>query len=200
MIKFPSFFILLLLCSACSSQATPEIEKIKSSGDKIAEAAISIIDPSIFYDPSYRKLDYPNGDVNEKTGVCTDVVIRTYRLLGIDLQELVHEDMKENFHLYPKNWGMKKPDSNIDHRRVPNLMTFFSRFGIEKKITYELSDFNPGDILCWDLAGGITHIGIVSSEKANNGDPLIIHNIGSGQVSENVFFNWKMIGHYSFSH
>jgi len=159
----------------------------------LAEAAKKIINPSIIYDPSYIKIKYPMGDVDSKTGVCTDVVIRAYRGIGIDLQKEVHEDMKINFDKYPKKWGMTKQDPNIDHRRVPNLMKFFSRKGKVLKITYNPLDYEPGDIVCWDLGGGILHIGIVL-----NNNESVIHNIGYGQIAEDCLFCWEIIGHYSY--
>jgi len=141
----------------------------------------------------------PNGDVPANTGVCSDVVIRAYRKLGIDLQKEVHEDMKANFNKYPKNWGLSRPDRNIDHRRVPNLMVFFSRHGTVKNISQNASDYKPGNIVCWDLGGGLTHIGIVSRKKSKDGKRhRIIHNIGAGQVLEDCLFNWKIIGHYTY--
>jgi uncharacterized protein len=153
----------------------------------------------VVYDPSYFKIDYPNGDVPRGRGVCTDVVIRAYRGVGIDLQRLVHEDMNKNFRLYPNNWGMKGTDRNIDHRRVPNLMVFFSRFGKIKPITYNSQDYVPGDVVCWRLYGGVTHIGIVSSRKSSiSGRHLIVHNIGRGQVYEDCLFDYGIIGHYSY--
>jgi uncharacterized protein YijF (DUF1287 family) len=160
---------------------------------KLAEAAKKIIDPSIIYDPSYIRIKYPMGDVDPKTGVCTDVVIRAYRGIDIDLQKEVHEDMKVNFDKYPKKWGMAKPDPNIDHRRVPNLMKFFSRKGKILKITYNPLDYKPGDIVCWDLGGGILHIGIVLDNPES-----VIHNIGYGQIIEDCLFCWEVIGHYSY--
>jgi uncharacterized protein YijF (DUF1287 family) len=166
---------------------------------KLSNAAISIIDPEVVYTPDYVGIKYPNGDVPAKTGVCTDVVIRAYRKLGIDLQKEVHEDMKMNFDKYPKNWGLSKPDKNIDHRRVPNLMTFFTRHGTVKKISLEPNDYKPGDIVCWNLGGGITHIGIVVKKKSTDGiRHLIVHNIGAGQVLEDCLFNYKIIGHYRY--
>lgn len=167
---------------------------------RLSNAAISIINPDILYDPNYFSIAYPNGDVPADRGVCTDVVIRAYRKLGIDLQQLVHEDMKHNFEKYPKNWGLARPDKNIDHRRVPNLMTFFKRMGSEKPISTNATDYVPGDIVCWDLGGGITHIGIVvNSRSADNQRCLIVHNIGGGQVAEDILFHHRIIGHYSFS-
>jgi uncharacterized protein YijF (DUF1287 family) len=127
------------------------------------------------------------------------VLIRAYRALNIDLQKEVHEDMKANFKLYPKTWGLKHPDKNIDHRRVPNLMVFFARFGTVKTISSKPTDYLPGDIVCWNLGGGITHIGIVSDKKTEDGKRYqIIHNIGAGQVLEDCLFSYKIIGHYTY--
>jgi uncharacterized protein len=166
---------------------------------KLSDAGISIENSSIIYDPAYFRIQYPNGDVPSDKGVCTDVVIRAYRKLGIDLQRLVHEDMKENFNLYPKHWGLSSPDKNIDHRRVPNLMTFFSRFGQTLPKSTNSQDYKPGDIVCWNLWGGVNHIGLVVNKKSEDGlRYLVIHNIGSGQVIEDILFEWKIIGHYRY--
>ena len=170
-----------------------------SQNNKLSDAAIELTKQRVVYDPSYFSIPYPNGDVPEGKGVCTDVIIRAYRKLGIDLQKEVHEDMKANFAKYPKNWGLSRTDRNIDHRRVPNLMTFFSRYGTVKKMSDNPVDYVAGDIVCWDLGGGITHIGIVINRKsANNSRPLIVHNIGAGQVIEDCLFRFKIIGHYSY--
>lgn len=135
----------------------------------------------------------------EGKGVCTDVVIRAYRILGIDLQQEVHEDMKANFSLYPKTWGLKQPDKNIDHRRVPNLMMYFSRKGEELSKTLNPSDYLAGDIVCWDLGGGITHIGIVVNKRSSDGKRnSIVHNIGAGQVLADCLFDFVIIGHYRY--
>ena len=166
---------------------------------KLADSTLTLIEQQVEYDPSYFQLNYPNGDVPPNKGVCTDVVIRAYRKIGIDLQKEVHEDMKAHFSEYPKSWGLSRPDKNIDHRRVPNLMTFFERHGTALSITQTPTDYKPGDIVCWNLGGGITHIGIVSSRKAENGQrPLIIHNIGSGQVLQDMLFDFRIIGHYRY--
>jgi uncharacterized protein YijF (DUF1287 family) len=166
---------------------------------RLSDAAIALTSQQVTYDPSYFKLTYPNGDVPANKGVCTDVVIRAYRKLGIDLQKLVHEDMQANFSKYPKNWGLKHTDKNIDHRRVPNLMTFFTRKGASKPITTKAADYLPGDIVCWNLGGGITHIGLVVNKKSTDGKRnLIVHNIGSGQLLEDCLFNFRIIGHYRF--
>ena len=166
---------------------------------RLADSAFTLTKQQVQYDPAYYRIDYPNGDVPPNKGVCTDVVIRAYRKLGIDLQKEVHEDMKANFDKYPKNWGLSRPDRNIDHRRVPNLMTFFSRHGTVKTISQNPNDYQPGDIVCWDLGGGLTHIGIVSRQKTkDNQRYLIIHNIGAGQVLEDCLFQFKIIGHYTY--
>lgn len=167
--------------------------------DRLSEAAISLTDQEVVYDPSYFSIDYPNGDVPADRGVCTDVVIRAYRLVGIDLQQNVHEDMKTNFDLYPKIWRLSRPDKNIDHRRVPNLMVYFSRFGVELPISASPKDYMPGDIVCWNLGGAITHIGLVVNEKSDDNQRYkVVHNIGGGQVLEDVLFDYKIIGHYSY--
>lgn len=167
--------------------------------DSLSKVALELTKQPVDYDPSYVKISYPNGDVPQGKGVCTDVVIRAYRKLGIDLQKEVHEDMKTNFSKYPQRWGLKTPDRNIDHRRVPNLMTFFSRYGNELPITNNPVDYSPGDIVCWDLGGGITHIGIVVNKKSDDGKRYkIVHNIGAGQNEEDMLFNYKIIGHYRY--
>lgn len=169
-------------------------------GNKLSDAALLLTNQKVEYDPQYFSISYPNGDVPAGKGVCTDVVIRAYRKLGIDLQKEVHEDMKANFGLYPKNWGLKTTDKNIDHRRVPNLMKFFSRFGTEKPITTNASDYAPGDIVAWNLTGSVTHIGIVVDKKSPDGKRyMIVHNIGFGQVMDDVLFEYKIIGHYRYS-
>lgn len=153
----------------------------------------------VTYDPAYYTIPYPNGDVPPTRGVCTDVVIRAYRTLGIDLQKLVHEDMKQHFHLYPKKWGLKKPDTNIDHRRVPNLMVFFERHGKSLPVTANASDYKPGDLVTWDLGNNTPHIGIVMDKKSADGKrPLIVHNIGGGQEISDCLFSYTITGHYVY--
>lgn len=165
----------------------------------LSKAAISLTSDFVVYDPSYFTISYPNGDVPKGKGVCTDVVIRAYRKVNIDLQQKVHEDMKKYFSVYPKIWNLKSPDSNIDHRRVPNLMTFFSRFGKTKLLSNVAADYKEGDIVCWNLGGAITHIGLVIDEKSSDGQrPLIVHNIGGGQVVSDCLFTYNIIGHYSY--
>lgn len=186
---------LLLICSAFSQLSFAQ----SATALKLSDAAISLTKDKVVYDPAYFRIAYPNGDVPADKGVCTDVVIRAYRKLGTDLQKEVHEDMKANFKLYPKNWGMKTTDRNIDHRRVYNLMVFFKRKGSVKPMTKNAEDYKPGDIVCWNLSGGMSHIGLVINKKSADGKRyLIVHNIGVGQVIEDVLFAWKIIGHYTY--
>ncbi|RYF98423.1 MAG: DUF1287 domain-containing protein [Chitinophagaceae bacterium] len=186
---------LLLLCSVFSQLSFAQ----SATALKLSDAAISLTKDKVVYDPAYFRIAYPNGDVPADKGVCTDVVIRAYRKLGTDLQKEVHEDMKANFKLYPKNWGMKTTDRNIDHRRVYNLMVFFKRKGSVKPMTKNAEDYKPGDIVCWNLSGGMSHIGLVINKKSADGKRyLIVHNIGAGQVVEDVLFAWKIIGHYTY--
>ena len=167
--------------------------------DTLSISAIKLTEQEVTYDPGYYTIDYPNGDIPADKGVCTDVIIRAYRLIGVDLQKDVHEDMAANFDKYPDIWGLTKPDKNIDHRRVPNLITLFERKGTIKPITNLSEDYSPGDIVCWDLGGGITHIGIVVHEKSGDGlRNLIVHNIGAGQVQEDCLFDFKIIGHFRY--
>jgi uncharacterized protein len=167
--------------------------------DKLSTAALDLTKQNVTYDPTYFSIPYPNGDVPSDKGVCTDVVIRAYRKVGIDLQKEVHEDMKANFKLYPKKWGLTKTDKNIDHRRVPNLMTFFTRHGEVKPMNQTASNYQPGDVVCWDLGGGVTHIGLVVNKKSEDKVRyLIVHNIGGGQVLADCLFQFKIIGHYRY--
>lgn len=167
--------------------------------DKLSEAAIALTNDRVVYDPSYFSIDYPGGDVPEGKGVCTDVVIRAYRKLGIDLQKEVHEDMKANFELYPNIWGLRGTDKNIDHRRVPNLMKYFERHGQVLPKSQRATEYKPGDIVCWNLGGGTTHIGIVVDQKSSDGERyLISHNIGNGQELSDCLFQYRIIGHYAF--
>lgn len=171
----------------------------QSPVEQLSVAAIELTEDKVIYDPSYFSIAYPNGDVPSDRGVCTDVVIRAYRKLGIDLQKEIHEDMKANFSVYPSIWGLKGPDKNIDHRRVPNLMKFFERYGQVKPLSKNSADYLPGDVVCWNLGGAITHIGIVINKKSRDGKRLlIVHNIGAGQVIEDCLFDFTIIGHYQY--
>ena len=166
---------------------------------QLADSSESLTKVKVRYDPSYFSMAYPLGDVPADRGVCTDVIVRAYRKMGFDLQELVHKDMAANFGLYPNNWKLTKPDKNIDHRRVPNLMTYFARKGKKLPVTLNASDYKPGHIVCWYLGDGALHIGIVSHKKSPDGKRnLLIHNIGAGQVFEDCLFNFKIIGHYIY--
>lgn len=187
-------FSIILLCSPFRLQGQVNFPK------RLSDAAKSIVNPAIKYDPTYTKIAYPNGDVAADKGVCTDVVIRAYRKLGVDLQKEVHEDMKANFRLYPSQriWGLKSTDRNIDHRRVYNLETFFTRKGQKLAVTKEKKDYLPGDIVTWNLGGGIAHIGIVIDLNSSDGTPLVVHNYGHGQVKENILFAYKITGHYRY--
>jgi len=178
-----------------------EIEAIENPTDfyeKLSNAAISIIDPEVVYTPAYVGIKYPNGDVPAKTGVCSDVVIRAYRKLGIDLQKEVHEDMKANFLKYPTKWGLKKTDTNIDHRRVPNLEVFLERKGKKLEVSNNPNDYKTGEIVTWMINGKLPHIGIVTHKKSIDGNPIIVHNVGGGQVAEDCLFSWEIVGHYLF--
>jgi hypothetical protein len=166
---------------------------------QFAAAALDRTHHAVRYDPAYVHLAYPGGDVPAETGVCTDEVIRAYRAVGIDLQKEVHEDMAANFAAYPRKWGRREPDSNIDHRRVPNLMVFFSRKGESLPITDRAEDYRPGDLVTWDLGRGVTHIGMVVDRKTLlTRRYMIVHNIGEGPKLEDVLFDWKITGHYLY--
>lgn len=185
-------FILLLLFISAFGQSDKALQ--------LAKSALTLTEQRVSYDPAYFRIGYPNGDVPADKGVCTDVVIRAYRkAFSVDLQKEVHVDMNANFSAYPKNWGRKTTDRNIDHRRVYNLMTFFKRKGATKPISKIGSDYLPGDLVCWSLGGGKAHIGIVSNKKSDDGKRfLIVHNIGAGQVLEDCIFDWTIIGHYRY--
>ena len=177
----------------------PEIQVTDTFAHQLSTAAMDLTKDFVVYDPSYFSIKYPMGDVPEGKGVCTDVVIRAYRQMDIDLQQLVHEDMKANFSQYPKIWGLKRTDTNIDHRRVPNLQKFFSRMGAAKDISDQAADYQPGDVVAWNLGGGTTHIGIVSNKKVSRTDRYyIVHNIGFGQELSDCLFSYKIIGHYAY--
>lgn len=167
--------------------------------ERLSEATVELINEDVIYDPGYYQIDYPNGDIPADKGVCTDVIIRAYRLVGIDLQKEVHEDMVRDFENYPNIWGLSRADKNIDHRRVPNLMTYFSKFGLTKPNSKDSEDYTSGDIVCWDLGNGMTHIGIVVDRKSNDGlRSLVVHNIGNGQVLADCLFEYTIIGHYFY--
>ena len=174
------------------ANAAPELKQM-------LDAAIAQAGVTTSYDPSYVALDYPGGDVPAETGVCSDVVVRAFRKAGIDLQKEVHEDIKAAGSEYPKRWGAINPDRNIDHRRVLNLMTYFTRRGKSLSISNSAADYQPGDIVAWELSSGIDHIGIVTNMLSDSADRyLIVHNIGAGTRIEDVLFAWTIKGHYRF--
>jgi uncharacterized protein YijF (DUF1287 family) len=169
--------------------------------DKLVAAAIERTNHSVKYVSTYVHIDYPGGDVPADTGVCSDEIVRAYRSVGVDLQKEVHEDMLKNWPDYPAKtkWHQAHPDSNIDHRRVPNLMVFFSRKGESLPISSRAKDYSPGDIVTWDLGGDVPHIGLVVNVKSTeSGRRLIVHNVGQGPKMEDVLFSWKITGHYGY--
>lgn len=175
-----------------------------SASDFNQDIVVSLLERTthqVTYNGAYMAIDYPNGDVPDNIGVCTDVVIRAYRSLGVDLQLLVHQDMLSNFAAYPSKriWGLSKTDKNIDHRRVPNLQAFFSRHGTKLPISQNKSDYHSGDIVTWMLPGNLPHIGMVINTKSpQTGQPLIVHNIGQGPKIEDMLFDYKITGHYRY--
>ncbi|HST52801.1 MAG TPA: DUF1287 domain-containing protein [Pyrinomonadaceae bacterium] len=210
--------LLALACTGCGAASRASQSAVQTHGaqsqssalrpssgspflDKLVDAAIERTSHEVRYDQTYFTIDYPNGDVPAGVGVCTDEVIRSYRAVGVDLQRLVHEDMERDFDAYPHKWGLKKTDTNIDHRRVPNLMTFFERQGAGLPVSTDARDYKPGDVVSWDLGGGMTHIGIVVNfpSDADASRMQVVHNIGAGPKMEDVLFNWKITGHYRYT-
>ncbi|MCQ4632833.1 DUF1287 domain-containing protein [Shinella sp. CPCC 100929] len=171
-----------------------------AAADRLVAAARKQVGVTLTYDAAYSRLDYPGGDVPRERGVCTDVLVRAYRDgLGIDLQVLVHEDMRRAFSAYPALWGLKKTDRNIDHRRVPNLQTFFKRAGAGLAVSADGADYLPGDIVSQMLPGNLPHIGIVADARSSDGArPLVVHNVGAGARLEDVLFAYKITGHYRY--
>ena len=166
---------------------------------RLVEAAMERLAHDVTYDGSYRRIEYPNGDVPDDVGVCTDLVIRAYRRAGIDLQRAVHEDMTASFESYPRLWGLSRPDPNIDHRRVPNLQVFFERRGIALPASENPRDYRPGDLVTWMLPGNLPHIGVVAARRSPDGRrPLIVHNVGEGPELEDVLFRFPITGHYRY--
>ncbi|MCP3852168.1 MAG: DUF1287 domain-containing protein [Gammaproteobacteria bacterium] len=197
--KINIFFTVIILFNMTPVAADSHSEYLTPIS--LEQAAIERTASQVTYDGSYISIDYPNGDVPANTGVCTDVIIRSYRKLGIDLQKQVHEDMVQHFSSYPSNriWGLSSTDSNIDHRRVPNLQAFFKRKGQTLKVSQNNSDYNAGEIVTWLLPGNLPHIGIVTSRRSEDGKrPLIVHNIGSGPKLEDMLFHYKITGHYKY--
>ena len=185
----------LLLAAFLAASAGPAA----ADNSDIVGAARQQIGVTLRYDPAYQSLKYPGGDVPPERGVCTDVVVRALRSArGQDLQKLVHEDMKAHWDEYPHpwRWRLSKPDANIDHRRVPNLMTYFTRAGYRLKPAREGAGYLPGDIVAWDLGRGVLHIGVISDQTSVGGIPMVVHNIGSGTREEDILFRFTIIGQY----
>lgn len=203
MTRLLSIFVLSISVSLFAQSSKDRAEEarkfVKDDGSfasRLVHAALDRTHAVVRYDPAYVSLKYPGGDVPPDTGVCTDVVIRSFRKLGLDLQKLVHEDMKAHFSAYPKNWGLSRTDSNIDHRRVPNLQTFFKRRGSSLPVTQDAADYKPGDLITCTVAGKLPHIAIVVPAPDGGSRPWIVHNIGQGPQCEDRLFEFPLTGHY----
>lgn len=189
------FVLAAVLVGRASAQDAPVDPRI---GEVLA-AAHAQVGVTLVYDPAYRRLDFPNGDVPADRGVCSDVVVRAWRAIGIDLQVGLNRDMRAHFAAYPRIWGLAKPDPNIDHRRVPNLETFLRRHGESFPPGRDAAAYRPGDLVSWRLERGEPHIGIVSNRRSADGRrPLIVHNIGAGTQVEDVLFHWPPVGHFRY--
>lgn len=193
----PLWLFLLIVCAWAQNPTalSPSRQEFRR---RLVIAATERTNHVVRYEPAYVRIPYPGGDVPADTGVCTDEVIRSYRALGVDLQKEVHDDMVQNFSAYPRNWHRHSTDTNIDHRRVPNLMVFFQRKGEALPITSRAEDYSPGDLVTYDLGGNVPHIAIVVDRKGAGGRYMIEHNIGQGPHIEDVLFNWKITGHYRY--
>jgi len=203
---------LIVSAYACQQQSVSHAEKsveaaqaqavsaeLSAALKPVVEGAIEQTRYTFSYDPSYVKMAYPGGDLPLEKGVCADVIVRAFRKGGVDLQKEIHEDMRRNFSAYPNKWGLARPDTNIDHRRVPNLMTYFKRMRKSLTVTDDPKNYLPGDVVAWDLGNGLLHIGIVTNRKAEGGKNLsLVHNIGAGAKLEDVLFSWRIIGHYRY--
>jgi uncharacterized protein YijF (DUF1287 family) len=170
-----------------------------SFASRLVAAGMERLSHAVTYDGRYRSIAYPNGDVPDNVGVCTDLVVRAYRGVGIDLQQAVHEDMRANFSAYPANWGLRGPDPNIDHRRVPNLQTYFRRRGAQLSISRDAGDYLPGDLVTWILPGNLPHIGLITDQRSPDAERwLVVHNIGRGPEIEDMLFGYPISGHYRY--
>ncbi len=183
--------LLLLPLLPAVAQPTP------TPAERLVAAAYGQIGVTRLYDPSYRRIAFPGGDVPLERGVCSDVIVRAYRGIGIDLQRLVHDDMRQHFADYPHLWKLAAPDANIDHRRVANLAMFFARRGATLPVSTAAEDYRPGDIVTWRLPGSLAHIGLVADRRIE-GRPLVVHNIGAGAQLEDVLFAFPITGHYRY--
>lgn len=184
-------WLMLITAPFRAGAAGPDPER------ELVAAARAQVGVTLVYDAAYRRLAYPGGDVPAERGVCADVIVRAYRGIGIDLQRRLHEDMGAHFASYPRNWGLKQPDANIDHRRVPNLATFFGRHGTTLGTSRRAADYRPGDVVVWRLSNGLAHIGLVVA--ADPVAPRVVHNIGAGAQEEAVLFDFQITGHYRYA-
>jgi uncharacterized protein YijF (DUF1287 family) len=189
---------IFVLCSLLATVGAAQEAEPDGVTAEIIAAAIERTTHDIRYDGSYRRIPYPGGDVPDDVGVCTDLVVRSYRAAGIDLQKVVHEDMSAAFSDYPKTWGLERPDPNIDHRRVGNLQAFFRRHGEELAVSDDPGDYRPGDLVTWMLPGNLAHIGIVIDRQSGK-RPLIVHNIGAGPEISDMLFDYPVTGHYRYA-
>lgn len=191
-----------LFCVCSVTQNHPDAAGSRAEFTRrLVAAAIERTHHRVRYVSEYVRIPYPGGDVPADTGVCTDEVIRAYRAVGVDLQKEVHEDMLKSFATYPnqRRWRLDHPDPNIDHRRVPNLMVFFTRKGVSLPVSQRAEDYKPGDLVTWDLGRNVPHIGIVVDQKGRWSDRyMVVHNIGEGPKMEDVLFDWKITGHYRY--
>lgn len=191
-----------LIAVTLAAQTQPQPSATESRAQFLRDlvaAAVERTHHQVTYDPGYVGIAYPGGDVPPDSGVCSDEIIRAYRAVGVDLQKEVHEDIAWDFSAYPMSrWQQERPDRNIDHRRVPNLMVFFSRKGEELAVSTRSRDYRPGDLVAWDLGNGAFHIGMVVDQAAPTGRYMIVHNVGAGPKMEDVLFDWKIIGHYRY--
>lgn len=203
MAMMAAMFVALTACNSAprARAASPQAVSVEVTPAlrPVLESALEQTRVTVGYDPAYVRLAYPGGDVPMTTGVCSDVIVRAFRKGGVDLQKAVHEDMASNFAAYPTRWGLREPDTNIDHRRVANLMTYFTRLKKSLPITANAKDYLPGDLVAWDLGRGLLHIGIVANAHPPQSEKYyMIHNIGAGAQMEDVMFAWRIIGHYRY--
>lgn len=184
--------------SATGQETSTQLRPVSTWSEALIKSAREQVGVTLIYDGRYQSLPFPGGDIPRLRGVCTDVVIRALRdAHGLDLQAEVNADMKANFSAYPKNWGLTRTDRNIDHRRVPNLRTFFKRRGAALPVTDNAADYLPGDVVSWSLPGNLPHIGIVTERMNDSGSrPMIVHNIGWGTRVNDMLFEYDITGHY----